>query len=77
MILRVQQGLAVDGFDVPLTKLCRWFEVPRHTVYYRSANASPKVYPKYAEPIKAQIEKSPSFGYRTVAYLLGFNKNTM
>src|SRR3546814_17678003 len=23
------------------------------------------------------IEESPSFGYRTVAYLLGFNKNTV
>ena len=23
------------------------------------------------------IEDSPSFGYRTVAYLLGFNKNTV
>lgn len=28
-------------------------------------------------PIKAMIEESPSFGYRTVAYLLGMNKNTV
>src|SRR3546814_3191455 len=33
--------------------------------------------PQFAEPIKAMIEESPSFGYRTVAYLLGFNKNTV
>ncbi|MHA3904828.1 hypothetical protein ACTPOE_15030 [Castellaniella sp. WN] len=31
-------------------------------------------YPKLAEPIKAMIEESPSFGYRTVAHLLGMNK---
>jgi putative transposase len=37
----------------------------------------PKVDPRLAEPIKAMIEESPSFGYRTVAHLLGFNKNTV
>ena len=30
-----------------------------------------------AEPIKALIEEEPSFGYRTVAGLLGMNKNTV
>lgn len=77
MILRIQQGLAADGFVVPLAKLCRWFGVPRRTVYYRSVKSPPKVDPKFAEPIKAMIEESPSFGYRTVAHLLGLNKNTV
>lgn len=77
MILRVQQGLAEDGFNVPLAKLCRWFGVPRRTVYYKTVKSPPKVDIKYAEPIKAMIEESPSFGYRTVAHLLGFNKNTV
>ncbi|WP_341686319.1 hypothetical protein [Limnohabitans sp.] len=27
------------------------------------------------KPIKAMIEENPSFGYRTVAHLLDFNKN--
>jgi len=29
------------------------------------------------KPIKAMIEENPSFGYRTVANLLDFNKNTV
>ncbi len=33
--------------------------------------------PAFVEPIKALIEEEPSFGYRTVAHLLGFNKNTV
>ena len=33
--------------------------------------------PALAEPIKALIEGEPSFGYRTVAGLLGMNKNTV
>ncbi|ROR18601.1 putative transposase [Comamonas sp. BIGb0124] len=76
MILRVQQGLADEGVAVSLSQLCRWFEVPRRTVYYKTVKVPPKVEPRFAEPIKALIEESPSFGYRTVAHLLGFNKNT-
>ena len=32
---------------------------------------------RFVAPIKAMIEENPSFGYRTVAHLLGFNKNTV
>ena len=77
MILRVQQGLSAEGVTVSLSKLCLWFGVARRTVYYRPVKAAPHIDPKYAEPIKAMIEESPSFGYRTVAWLLGFNKNTV
>jgi len=77
MILRVQQGLREEGVAVGLSQLCRWFEVPRRTVYYKTVKAAPKIDARYAEPIKALIEDNPSFGYRTVAYLLGFNKNTV
>lgn len=59
----IHQGLLADGFAVPLTKLCAWFGVPWRTVYYL--------------PIKAMIQSNSSFGYRTVAWLLGFNKNTV
>lgn len=55
----------------------RWFEVPRRTVYYKPTKAAPKVDEQLAVPIKAMIEENPSFGYRTVAYLLGMNKNTV
>ncbi len=77
MILQIHQGLQAEGIDVPVARLCRWFPIPRHTVYYRPVKADPRVDPKYAVPIKALIEASPSFGYRTVAYLLGLNKNTV
>ncbi|MEM9763499.1 MAG: hypothetical protein AAF968_13485 [Pseudomonadota bacterium] len=36
----------------------------------------PRADPVFAEPIKALIAKEPAFGCRTVAWLLGFNKNT-
>ena len=77
MILTVQQGLAAEGCRIPLAKLCRWFDVPRRTVYHRPIKRAPKVQARFSEPIKALIEESPSFGYRTVAHLLGMNKNTV
>ena len=72
----VQQGLKDEGVAVPMTKLCRWFEVARRTMYYKPARAPAKVNPELAVPIKEMIEAEPSFGYRTVAALLGTNKNT-
>ncbi|PAT41765.1 transposase [Vandammella animalimorsus] len=77
MMVTIQQGLREDGFEVSMVKLCRWFGVARRSVYYRPTQAAPKVNPALAEPIKALIEAEPSFGYRTVAGLLGMNKNTV
>ena len=77
MILHIQQGLKEDGLTVPMTKLCRRFEVSRRTVYYKPVKSTPKVQERFAEPIKRMIEPEPSFGYRTVASLLQVNKNTV
>ena len=73
MIVALQQGLLIDGVAVPVTKLCAWFGVPRRTVYYKPTKSPPKIDPRFADPIKEMIEAEPSFGYRTVAWLLGFN----
>lgn len=77
MIETIRQGLKQDGFDVSISKICQWFAVPRRTVYYKPAKTAPKVQERFAGPIKAIITEEPSFGYRTVAHLLGFNKNTV
>lgn len=77
MIASVQQGLREEGFEVSTARLCRWFNIPRRTVYYRPVKALPKVQEALVTPIKAMIETHPSFGYRTVAHLLGLNKNTV
>ncbi|WP_240993272.1 hypothetical protein [Xanthomonas axonopodis] len=57
-----------------MVKLCRWFGVARRSVYYRPIKAPPSVRPELAGPIKALIEEEPSFGYRTVAGLLGMRR---
>jgi putative transposase len=77
MIETIRQGLKADGFTVSISQLCRWFDVPRRTMYYKPVKAIPVVQARYAAPIQAMIEQDPSFGYRTVAHLLGFNKNTV
>ena len=70
MIEAIRQRLKADGFEVTVSQLCRWFELPRRTMYYKQVKAPAKVDPALAEPIKKLIEEEPSFGYRTVAGLL-------
>lgn len=67
------QGLLADGFKVSIAKLCSWFDVPRRTVYYKPLKSAPRIDAGFETPIKDLIGKEPSFGYRTVAWLLGFN----
>ena len=77
MIKTIRQGLKDDGFAVSISKLCRWFAVPRRTVYYRPSRKQPALQDRFLQPIKQIIEENPSFGYQTVAHLLKFNKNTV
>jgi putative transposase len=77
MIETIRQRLQADGYSVSISQLCRWSDVPRRTVYCPPVQSTPVVQARFAEPIKAMIEAQPSYGYRTVAHLLGFNKNTV
>lgn len=77
MILGIHRGLLADGFAVPLTKLCACFGVARRRVCCLPTKGAPKVAARFAEPIRTMIEGNPSFGHRTVAWLLEFNKNTV
>ncbi|WP_228884922.1 IS3 family transposase [Stenotrophomonas rhizophila] len=76
-MLSIQQGLKGEGCAVSMAKLCQWFGVARRSMYYKPTKAPARVKPELAEPIKNMIEAEPSFGYRTVAALLGMNKNTV
>jgi len=49
-------------------------EVARRTEYYKLTRAPAKVNAELAAPIKEMIEAGPSFGYRTVAALLGMKQ---
>jgi putative transposase len=77
MIVAIRLGLMDEGIRVSISQVCRWFGAPRRSVYYRPTKKPPTVQGHFALPIKQMIEEHPSFGYRTVAYLLKFNKNTV
>ena len=62
MILGIQQDLKSEGIKVTISQLCRWFEVPRRTAYYKPCKASPKVQKRFEAPITAMIAQDPSFG---------------
>src|SRR3546814_12713203 len=58
MIATIQQGLKDDGFAVSISQLCRWFGVPRRTVYYKPTKAPSKVNPDLAGPTQAQLGRA-------------------
>jgi hypothetical protein len=51
--------------------------MPRRTIYYKRTEKPPVVQERFAATITQLIEGNVSFGYRTVAYLLSFNKDTV
>ena len=53
MILGIQQDLKSEGIKVTISPLCRWFEVPRRTAYYKppAQRAPPKVQERFEAPI--------------------------
>jgi len=77
VIETIRQALKDDGYVVSISQLCRWFDIPRRTVYYKATKKSPTVQERFARPIKQMIEENPSLDSRTVACLLKFNKNTV
>jgi putative transposase len=77
MIASIRQGLTDEGIRLSMSKLCQWLGIPCRTAYYRPTKKVPSVQERFAQPIKQLIEEHPSFGYRTVAHLLDFNKNTV
>ena len=69
--------MAQGGDRVSVSQLCRWFGVPRRTFYYKPTRSEPRINEVLAQRIKQLIEEMPTAGYRTTAWLLGLNKNTV
>ena len=69
LIEQVMAEMAADGDSVTVSQVCRWADVSRPSYYYRPTKAASRV--------KRIISDLPYTGYRTVAWLLGENKNTI
>ena len=69
--------MAEEGDRVSLCQLSRWFGIPRRTLYYRPTRQKPKVNQALAKKVKDLIDELPFAGYRTLAFLLGVNRNTI
>lgn len=73
----VQVELASEGHVVSLSQLCRWLGVPRRSMYYRPKRRRSVVDPDKAAQVKAVIERFPSYGYRRIAVVLGWNRKVV
>jgi hypothetical protein len=73
MIETTRQALKADGHAVPIGQLCRWFGVPRRTVYHRPTRKPPTIQDRICQPIKRRLP--PKMGkprlYRN--YIIGLS----
>jgi len=69
--------MAQEGQPVSVAKACQLAGLPRRTFYYQSKRRARRVNDALASRIKRVIDTLPYAGYRTVAWLLGENKNTV
>ncbi len=60
-----------------LSRLCRWLGVPRRSLYYRPRGRRRAVDPDKARAVKAVIERFPTYGYRRIAAVLGWNRKVV
>jgi putative transposase len=77
VIDRVITEMASEGDTVTVVQACRWAGISRPSYYYRPRRKTPRVNEQLAARVKRVIEDRPYAGYRTVAWLLGENKNTI
>ncbi|GAA3970785.1 IS3 family transposase [Allohahella marinimesophila] len=69
--------MAEEGAVVTVSQVCRWAGYSRRSWYYKTSRAKPKINLELATRVKRLIDTLPYAGYRTVAWLLGENKNTI
>lgn len=69
--------MAAEGDAVTVVQACRWAGVSRRSYYYQPRRAQPRINERLAARVKRVITDLPYAGYRTVAWLLGKNKNTI
>ncbi len=75
--MRVQSELALEGCQISITKLCRWFGISRRTFYYKPVQRTPRIDKKRVEKVKEKMEQFPTYGYRRLALLLEMNKKAV
>ena len=55
MIGTIRRGLKEDGHTVSISQLCRWFEVPLRTMYYRPTRKLPTVQYRSASASRSNV----------------------
>ena len=71
------EGLRAEGEPVSLSRLCRGLGVPRRSLYYRPRGRRRPVDPDRAAAVQAVIERFPTYGYRRIAAVLGWNRKVV
>lgn len=66
----VKSEMKEEGKEVSFKKLCKWFKIPRSTVYYKPKKASSRISRPLnqilVQKIREIIDKNPTYGVRRI-----------
>lgn len=75
--MSVQAQLQEEDIHASISLICRVLDVPRRSFYYKStASQVPLKLDKVAQ-VKAVIDRFPTYGYRRIAVILGWNRKVV
>jgi putative transposase len=70
----MQSEMKAEGKEVSIKKLCKWFAVPRSSVYYRSSKTGPRASKPLdrvlTETIREVLETNPTYGVRRITAMV-------
>ena len=73
----MQAELEAEGHKVSLSKLCRWLGISRRTLYYQPKRRKNPLDEEKVARVKEVIERFPTYGYRRIAVVLGWNRKVV
>ncbi len=63
--------MAIEGHQVSISKLCKWFNVPRSSFYYQPKEHKPKsIDKKLSMKIREIIDRFPQYGLRRIMAII-------
>ena len=75
--MAVQADLLAEGDRISIMKLCHWFGLPRRSFYYQRKPQKLSLDNAKLAQVKTIIERFPTYGYRRIAAILGWNRKVV
>ncbi len=75
--MQIRSEMISQGYKASITKLCHLFGIARRSFYYKPKKRKAQINENKLQRIQEAIERFPTYGYRRIALVTGFNKKSV